>query len=185
MGSEPIVGPRTFRFRTDREADTPAGERRWKARYSYEGGWAPFDIKFNPARNTVSIFRSPGIPYGGLLCDLVETLMGVETSSAPLVRHPADALEFSCSLIGFNMSRHADTGGGIPATNGPAAYFRDTPEGAWMVLQARCPADGSSFLLAINDRRGSGEIVSVKAEDSLSVIEAFTDVFADARVSGS
>ena len=184
MGSLFVSGPRTFRFRTDRDSDAPTGERCWKARYSYESGWAPFEIRMDFDKKALSIIRAPGIPYGGLLCDLVERLMGVETSSAPLVKHPSNVLTIPCRVIGYDMSRHADTGGGVPVSNGIAGYFRDDPPGAWLVVRASCPDQGASFLLAINDRRGSGEIVSERLEDSMAVVEAFTDVFADSRTLG-
>lgn len=181
MGSDSLAGPRTFRFRTDREPDKPGNVRRWAARYSYAGGWTPFEIAVNFDRKVCSFIRSPGIPYGGLLCDLVETMIGVETSSAPLVRQPIERLSFPFRVIGWQMSRHADTGGGVPASNGPAAYFRDDPPGSWLVLHLKVPQRNGSFLLAISDQRGSGEIVSGGPEDGLEVIQAFTDAFADTR----
>lgn len=181
MGLKPFDGPRTFRFRTDREPDSQGGARCWAARYSYSGGWAPFEIVVDFDRKVCSFIRAPDIPYGGLLCDLVETMIGVETSSAPLVHKPLERLSFPCRVIGQRMSRHADTGGGVPAANGAAAYFRDDPPGSWLVLQLKVPQRNGSFLLAISDQRGSGEIVSGGQEDGLAVIQAFTDAFADAR----
>ena len=180
MASQLDFGPRYFRFRMDRAPDDPGGQRRWKARYSYAGGWAPFDITVDFERCTCTFHKAPGVPYGGLLCDLVETLIDVETASVPLVRQPTGTLAFPCEFVGYSMSRQADAGGGVPAANGPAACFRDFPQGSWLVLRALMPT-GGSFLLAINDRVGSGEIVSRCPEDGLSVIGAMADVFADAR----
>ena len=65
------------------------------------------------------------------------------------------------------------------AADGPAAYFKSRPKGSWLVLRALVPGEGS-FVLAINDRLGTGEIVSNDLEDGLAVIGALTDVFTDA-----
>ena len=172
-------GPKFFRFRTGREPDDRDGQRRWRARYSYAGGSAPFDITVDFERCTCTFHRARGVQYGGLLCDLVETLIGVETASVPLVRQPAKRFVFDCEVVGYRMSRHADVGGGILAADGPAAYFKSRPKGSWLVLRALVPGEGS-FVLAINDRLGTGEIVSNDLEDGLAVIGALTDVFTDA-----
>ncbi len=186
MDSRLNVGPRSFRFRMDREPDEPGtSQARWKARYSYGSGWAPFEMAIDYDHRTCSFHRAPGIPYGGLLCDLVEKMTGVETASAPLVRQRVNAIVFSFDTIGRKMSRHADPVAQPGLGNGPAGQFRESPPGPWLVIRATVAGGGESFLLAINERQGVGEIVPGEPGDGLAIVEAFTDLFGDSLGSSS
>ncbi len=164
-----------LRFRTDADpAGSSPAHRHWKARYaSPDGSWAPFDLDIDFDRGTCVLQRASGSDYRPLVCDLVRTFLGVETSNPPRVRDRVNTLALPFEIVGLKMSRSL---GGLTPADGPG-HYRSSPAGDWMVLQVFVPGRSESFLLGINDRQGCGELVPTGKDDGAPVIKTLARVF--------
>ena len=169
IGSSPAqpstVGatPSSLRFRTEAEPGGDPMRRRWQAVYSYGEGWARFHMVVNLTRGTLTLHRSLEANYSPML----RQLMGRANSLTPLPlpTPKIESMTFDVEILGYKMTR----------VN--AGDFQLGPSGDWLVVQAFVPGSAESFLVGVNDRLNTGEIVIRKEESAPAVLHVLSQVF--------
>lgn len=160
--STPVAGQ--VRFRTEREPGIDPMRRRWEAIFAHRDGWSRFAIALDLTRNSCTLFRAPDGDYKAMLRELAGKAVDSVTPLPPPTRR-LQLLTFDVEVIGMRMSR----------INSGASLGGDA--GDWMVVQAFVPGGAQSFLLGINDRLHTGEIVTSTAESGIAVFQTLSQVF--------
>ncbi len=158
----PVAGH--VRFRTEREPGVDPMRRRWEATYAHRDGWSRFSIAVDLTRNSCTFFRSPDGDYTAMLRELAgKAADSITPIPAPTRR--LQLLTFDIEIVGLRMSR-------INSVAGPGGNSGD-----WLVVQAFVPGGAQSFLLGINDRLHTGEIVTSAPDSGVAVFHALSRVF--------
>ncbi len=158
----PVAGQ--VRFRTEREPGIDPLRRRWGATYAHRDGWSRFTIALDLTRNSCTLFRSADADYRAMLRELA----GKQADSLTPIPPPARRLQlltFDIEVVGLRVSR----------INSGVAQGGNS--GDWLVVQAFVPGGAQSFLLGINDRLHTGEIVTSTPDSGLAVFQALSQVF--------
>ncbi len=138
--------------------------RRWEAIYAHGEGWSRFNIALDLSRNSCTLFRSPESDYSAMLRELA----GKPDDSLTPVPPPSRRLQlltFDMEILGLRLSRIG--------SDGSVA----TSAGDWLIIQAFVPGGAESFLLGVNDRLHSGELVMSTPNSGPAVIHALSRVF--------
>ncbi len=157
------TAPSHLRFRTEIEPSGDPMRRRWQAVYSYGEGWARFQVVANLNRGTLTLHRSPDADYSPML----RQLMGKPNSVTPLppATPKVESMAFDIEIFGYKMTRIN------------AGDFQAGGLGDWLVVQAYVPRSAESFLIGVNDRLNTGEIVIQRAQSVPAVLHALSQVF--------
>ncbi len=153
------------RFRTEREPGIDPMRRRWEATYAHRDGWSRFAIALDLAHNSCTLFRSPDGDYRAMLRELAGKQADSLTPIPPPTRR-LKLLTFDMEVIGLRMSRINSNAGSSGGDSGD-----------WLVIQAFVPGGAQSFLLGINDRLQTGEIVTSTPDSGVAVFQALSQVF--------
>lgn len=155
--------PSHLRFRTEIDPSADPMRRRWQAVYSYGEGWARFNIAVNLNRGTLALHRTQDADYAPML----RQLMGKPNSVTPIppANPKVESMSFDIDILGYKMTRIT------------AGEFQAAGLGDWLVVQAYVPRSAESFVMGVNDRMNTGEIVIPRTQSVPAVLHVLSQIF--------